>query len=378
VSGRWVALQPAPWKVAAGGAGLLLNLPGTNALGQRIAQVIDEARRDDTLFVITPVLEDDAAIEALLAARARGARTKVITKLAEHRDGKLRFATRSDVTGEDLDAHFHATRRLTLGRIRIKSPQFLPHAKLVIAKGKVAIFSSANLTSNSLGSGFSSAVEAGLCFTAAEQVRDLAQAFVALWDSCGMAQDLYEERIALQSVQAVPLRQETLPTKIGDTLELCWSCHGVSDSLRKRLIEEILKAKSRILLAAMSFYDADRVPELESALLAALARGVEVTVIVRPEQFSAKQYPDPSTRRLLAAGLRLFGITGFHAKGFLVDRDHCGILSANFNPYSIGGGGVSSNFEMALCGERSDKALTPFAEFLCALPGAATHRFEIE
>jgi phosphatidylserine/phosphatidylglycerophosphate/cardiolipin synthase-like enzyme len=259
----------------------------------------------------------------------------------------------------------------------MKSPQFLPHPKLVITKGKVALFSSANLTSNSLGSGFSSAVEAGLYFTAAEDVRDLAHAFVALWDSCGLAQDLYEERIALQSVQAAPLRQDTLPTKIGDTLELCWSCHDVSDSLRKRLIEEISKAKSRVILAAMSFYDADRVPELEPVLLAALLRGVEVTVIVRPEQFSAKQYPDPSTRRLLVAGLCLLGITGLHAKGFLVDGDHCGILSANFNPYSIGGAGVSSNFEMALCGQCSNKALAPFAKFLCALPGAATHRFEI-
>ena len=379
MSKEWLPLHKTHWEPKANhslGSSLLLNFYGTTRLGDRILALIADVGRNDSLTAITPILDDDAAIEALLEAHGRGAKIKIITKLADHRSGKLHFVTRGDVFGENLEAHFRATRRLTLSKIRIKSLDLLPHAKLVVAKGRTAIFSSANLTSNSLGTNGSKSVEAGIIFDALPAVSGLAHLFNTLWRSSRYAQDLCESRLVIHTVPASPLRSDSLPEVITGNVELCWSYPPVNSTLRTRIVERVKSAKKEIIFAAMSFYDVDRIDGMEAAIKKALANRVKVTAIVRPEQFTLEQYPDLSTRRLMDAGLRLLGVTGLHAKGFLIDDDYCGILSANFNPYSLGAVDVASNLEMALCGSPVTPPFLPFAHFLRDLQQNPTHCFK--
>lgn len=355
--------------------GLLLNCTGENALGRSILELITGSKGGDSLSIITPILEEDAAINALLAARARGVRIRVITRLAEHRDGRLRFITRGFDPGESLAAHFEATRRLTHAAIRLKSPSLLPHAKLVVASGRAAIFSSANLTANALGFAGNASIEAGIQFDHPDEIRHWQEAFTALWNSCQLAQDLYDKNIVIQSTAHSGTFGEELPATVSAGLRLHCFYPPQRQELLTELIAHVERARKEIILAALSFYDLDRIPALRAALLAALRRGVRVTAVVRPEQFPPNQYPDAATRSLIESGLCLAGVTGLHAKAFLVDSEICGMTSANFNPYSLGAPGTASNLELAISGPCALQKLVPVATFLESLVETPTHRW---
>jgi len=379
VNGGWVPLHPTGWATTftSDAGGLLLGGIQPNNLGRSIRTLIDQAGRGDLLAIMVPLIEDDITVDGILRAQKRGARVQIITRLAEHRDGQVRWITTGEKTGEHLELHARATRILTQGRIQIRSPNCVPHAKYVLVSNTGIIFSSANLAGNALGDGHNRSIEVGVHLAEAIALDGWSRTFSALWRSCAYAQHLHG---TLVSVQSIPLPQKQhlgligLPPFIGG-LELWWSCPREHNGLHDNLVKRVETAEQSLLFVALSFYDLDRIPLLMKSLLKALQRGVKVTAVVRPEQFTRDQYPDPSTRRLIDAGLQLLGVTGLHAKGFLIDDCFCGLSSANFNPYSLGTTGVASNMEMAICGNGDKDPLRPIVWFLKTIRDKATHHF---
>lgn len=350
-----------------------------NSLGCAIQDLITESNKGDELLLITPMLEDEETVDALLAARARNVKIKLITRLAEHRDGKVTFITKGQIHNDNPKIHEHATRRLTKAGIQIRSLDCLPHVKLVLAPSRAIILSSANLSSNSLGNSANAALEAGIVFCDSDTLQQWIHTFKTLWLTCSFVQHLSGNML---SIQSIPTHQRNAFSLHLSTLSgannLWWSHPLVCNDLTRQLAQAITAAKESILLVALSFYEIDQVPEFEQLLIDALNRQVKVKVVVRPEQFPLSQYPDPSTRRLIQAGMELYGYPRLHAKGFLFDNHLCGITSANFNPYSLDTYGKASNLELALHGQTDIQPMNQFASYLQTLVASATHQFMLD
>lgn len=350
-----------------------------NTLGCAIQDLISGSKKGDELLIITPMLEDEETVEALLAASARNARIKLITRLAEHRDGKVTFITKGKIHIDNPKTHEHATHRLTEAGIQIRSLDCLPHVKLVLAPTRALILSSANLASNSLGNSKNAALEAGIFFCDSDTLLLWMHTFKALWLTCSYVQHLSGKMISIQSIPAHQRHAFSLHlSTLCGANEIWWSHPHICNDLTRRLSEAIASAKESILFVALSFYEIDQIPEFEQLLMDALGRHVKVKVVVRPEQFQLSQYPDSSTRRLIQAGLELYGYSRLHAKGFLIDNRLCGITSANFNPYSLDTYGKASNLELALHGQTDTQPMNQFAFYLQTLVTCATHQFMLD
>ena len=107
--------------------------------------------------------------------------------------------------------------------------------------------------------------------------------------------------------------------------------------------------------------DMPQVPVIFDSLMNALKRDVRVIAILRngDEQFKAGLWPDPSTHKLMEAGMKIHEIPHLHAKSIFVDGKHAVIMSANFNPYSLGDT-PTSHIELGLCADLNQ----PFASEL--------------
>lgn len=162
---------------------------------------------------------------------------------------------------------------------------------------------------------------------------------------------------------------------IGEGGRLLVSHPGGAPVLAGALAEALDQAVDEVILAAMSLYQTDEIPLLGPALGRCLARGVKVRAIVRPEQFKRGVYPDPSTLELLESGMNLFGVTGLHAKGLLIDGRWCGLHSANFNPYSLDPRCETANWEFGIVGPADHPILSEWASFIQNLADHPTHRF---
>ncbi len=102
----------------------------------------------------------------------------------------------------------------------------------------------------------------------------------------------------------------------------------------------------------------------------ALSRNVDVTVLVRTgsEQFKPSEWPDPSTKKLMAQGLKIVEIPRLHAKGVFVDDEIGLMMSANLNPYSLGDL-ETSHVEMAVQADCSVPFMAKYRDFAMALLG---------
>lgn len=132
-------------------------------------------------------------------------------------------------------------------------------------------------------------------------------------------------------------------------------------ALANHIASLIELSQKEIVLMAMSLYDLEQVPVIFDSLMNALKRDVRVIAILRngDEQFKAGLWPDPSTRKLMEAGMKIHEIPHLHAKSIFVDGKHAVIMSANFNPYSLGDT-PTSHIELGLCADLNQ----PFASEL--------------
>ncbi len=115
------------------------------------------------------------------------------------------------------------------------------------------------------------------------------------------------------------------------------------------------------------------IPLLHHALQEALARGVTVTAVVRPEESPADRYPDPSTRSLLDRGMTLRGFERLHAKGIVVDGSRCGLFSANINPFSLQSNTESAHVECGVFTDLGSSLPQAYAQFIQEMDQQATH-----
>ena len=359
-----------------------INSPDCVELTDRLLASIESARK--VLWVASPFIDDERIVQSLIRARSRRVRVKVVTDIRNNRGRGKQYVTRGFQAEPEeatkFDAHQSCIRELARARISCRSPIHYPHFKLVVADDRIAILSSANLTQNSLGGSLNSSLEVGLAVGRQEQVDQLLLLLSELWSSCPFSLLLNGEDVSIE--------QHGCGEQVAHVAKTAAQCGLLVNSPRESffsltdaIVTAVNQSNREVIFASMSFFDANRVPQLEDAVLAALGRGVQVTAIIRPEHFCKEEtrgeYPDPSTNRLVESGLELQGIAGQHAKGLLVDQSDGLIFSANINPYSLTSGLESHHMELGAKLSANNESFTDFAEFMNDLKRAANNRFKL-
>lgn len=356
-------------------AGVFVNSAEKAELGEEILRSIGSARR--SVAIINPLISDERLVQQILAARERGVRVKLITELRENRKSGIKYPTRGFEVDDEvsLNEHFTAIRRLANGRVHCRGMRYYAHAKVIVVDDEQLILSSANGTSNSLGWGSQPSVEAGININEPLVVSKVATVIGQVWEQCPFRLHLLEQDISLQESAVDRQIGFPLESAIYDDSQIVWSYPPHGRALRDSLVRLIRQARKKITFAALSFYETDKVDSLHTALLGALERGVRVTVIVRPEHFRPDQYPDPSTKRLLANGMRLLGVSTLHAKGIVVDNTGCAIFSGNINPFSLESDADSAQVEIGMCEFENARFLGAYGRWLSTLEKVADFEY---
>lgn len=339
-------------------------------LTQEIEAIIGLAADGDFFRIISPVIDDPGVVSLLCDARRRGVVIRILTSLTGNRG---QIVTKGWDASQDVGAHHDAIRKLAKVGVLLRSPRTTPHTKLVHLDKSKAVFGSANLTKNSLRG---RALEAAIVIDDQASLAGTKGAFDRIWRSSPYSMKALAGAVTLdEKLQKSHATESQEPSKwcLGDA-ELLLSAPAIG-VISEKLTQMINGAKFEIFLITMSLYETDTIPGFGDALLAALRRGVHVRAVVRPEHFKTDEYPDPATVELIKHGMELRGITGLHAKGILIDKQFCGILSANFNPYSLNGQRTEANLETAIVGSALAPALKDFAAFVEKLACNPTHEF---
>jgi phosphatidylserine/phosphatidylglycerophosphate/cardiolipin synthase-like enzyme len=339
-------------------------------LTQEIESILELAADGDPLRIISPIIDDPGVVDLLCDARKRGVVVRILAPLTDNRGNMVTKGW--DASLNVKEDHHEVIRTLAKVGVLLRSPRTTPHTKLVHLDGKKAVFGSANLTKNSLRCG---ALEAAIVFDDQASLAGTKDAFDFMWKSSPYSMKALAGAVTLDEKSPARHSTESPITSqwcLGDA-ELFISAPAIG-VLSEKLTQLIQGAQSEILLITLSLYDTDTIPGFGAALLAALRRGVHVRAVVRPEHFTLDQYPDPATVELIRHGMELRGITGLHAKGFLIDKQFCGIQSANFNPYSLDSQRAEVNWETAIVGSAQAPMLRDFAAFIERMALNPTHQ----
>lgn len=300
---------------------------------KRLMASFDEARQ--SIQIISPVIEDDEVFAKLEQANARGVYLQIITPLTE--------SSRSNTFRSDpLFSHYELPRqKLAKLGASVRAMKSTAHAKILIIDGYKLYFLSANLNPNSLGHGDRNAIECCLLVENHPLVKSVISAFNAMWENAQYSQvkiGTHTEISDLTDEDFVPSRSNI---KAGG-LDLIVSTPG-NLSLANRISKMIDNAKKDVVLMALSCYDLSAVPVVFNSMKKALKRGIRITAVLRTgiEQFTPEQWPDESTRMLMAAGMTIVEVPCLHAKCVVTDSDDVLLMSANLNQYSLGDWGTS-------------------------------------
>jgi len=120
------------------------------------------------------------------------------------------------------------------------------------------------------------------------------------------------------------------------------SDHPILDAFRAA----IERAERSILLVTMSAYRWNELPGFEAALIAALDRGVAVTLARRAPDERVTECPSIAAMR--GRGMRVVDVPGLHAKGILIDDTWTAIFTGNLNPFSLAGAKPTDHVELAV------------------------------
>lgn len=282
--------------------------------------------------IISPAITSDSVFQEFKAAGDRGVHLQIITSLLDD-NGKIKDG------GDNQFSSVTVTRKqiAALG-VSLRATRFIPHIKLIIIDQSIVLFTSANLYDNSLGVGKRNALETCILLQDPSIVKQSVDFFNALWKCAPYVQASGKSHYFIAQDPGADL--SSIPASFqGKEETLVFSCPQ-NLTLEKTIVSMLKKAKREVLLMAMSFYDLSKVPELFDAIMMLLKKkGISVTAIVRPtaeQNFSEDEWPDPSTKSLLEAGMLLREVPHLHAKGVIVDGKTVLAMSANFNPYSLG------------------------------------------
>lgn len=329
--------------------------------GSRIVDLVRKAKK--SVSIVSPVIQEDGVFNALREATAKGVELRVVTQLGNHRTG--RFDTSPEFAGYDIPR-----RRLAKLGACVRDWDVTVHAKMILVDGERFLFSTANLNENSLGTGRQNAVEAAILFEGGPEVAAGQRLFDAIWEGCPTRQEKRDDRISIARIASTA----RLPIA-GDCSVRAGAAEFLLSTplnhlLARRMTTLLNMAKSKIVFLAMSIYDLEKVPVLFDAFMRALSRKVDVTVVVRTgvEQFKPSEWPDPSTKKLIAHGLKIIEISRLHAKGVFVDDEIGLMMSANLNPYSLGDL-ETSHVEVAVQAPCAEPFMAKYRDFALTLRG---------
>ena len=349
--GRSAAIRPASRKFLSS---------SDESFGRNVVDVIRKAEK--AVFVVSPVVEEDEVFEALREASARNVDVRVVAQLGNHRTGE--FKTSPEFAEYDIPR-----RKLAELGARVRDWDVTVHAKMVLADDRRFLFTTANLNGNSLGTGERNAVEAAFLFEDGPEVAAGRKLFDAIWEGCPTRQEKRDDSIVIARVASKARAPAAADCSIRAGAAEFLLSTPANLLLSRRIANLLDSAKKNVLLLAMSFYDLEKVPVLFDAFMRALARKVDVTVLVRPgteNKFKPSDWPDPSTKKLMALGLKVVEIPRLHAKGVFID-DRVGLMtSANFNPYSLGDL-ETSHVEIAVQAPYMEPCMAEFQKFTLSL-----------
>ena len=308
-----------------------------------LRDLAERARR--RVFLASHIVLDDEVPRILGRARERGVSVRLFTEVANRTDGGLRINTLGldgQYTGEELARHDAIIRLLARDGVQVQSGPVFSHVKLWVADDRVAVTGSANLTTNSLGTGPSPAVE--LMQPCDGEVGAALSAVAAwLWAGSNLCCD-YDARSGFRISQRLG-KAAAPPQYPAVVVGVPGNDHPILDAFGAA----IERAERSILLVTMSAYRWNELPGFESALIAALDRGVAVTL--------ARRAPDerftecPSIAALRGHGMRVIDVPGLHAKGIVIDDAWTAILTGNLNPFSLAGSKPTDHVELAVLDE---------------------------
>jgi phosphatidylserine/phosphatidylglycerophosphate/cardiolipin synthase-like enzyme len=375
--GEWLRLRDGcpEWASESMDPDVLVNTPGRALLGEELLGSVASARR--SVIAINPLLTDLRMLNTLIGARKRGVRIKIITELRDHGRSGVKYPTRGFEAENpmNLQQHYKSIRALVQEGVLCRGLQHYAHGKALVVDDLQLVLSSVNWTENSLGWGVQPSLEAGIFIREPAVVTAWSGTLGNLWDRCPFRLHSLDGDISLQQLPSMLTSASGLERQCRENVQMSWSYPPNHYGILEQLVYAIRSARKSVVISALSFYRTEEVPVLHDTLEDALTRGITMTVIVRPENFSLDKYPDPSTRRLLARGLRLRGVESLHAKGILVDDSLCGMFSANVNPFSLQSRVESAHVECALFTYGGDSLLSGYGRFLKQLNEQATHEY---
>ena len=319
---------------------------------------LDSAEAGDTVRIMSPVIDDPVAVACIRDARRRGVVIAILTTLVDRHGIK----TKGWDNSQNIEKHGECIRDLARCGCMLRSPDTTPHGKMMLADRGTVWFGSANLAINAL---HGHSTEAVIDAASPELASRLTLCFEAVWKASRYRMTHRQGAVFLEETGASPLKFVEPSDASG--LDVWCSAPGVPLALQG-IMRVFAKAEKAIVLLAMSVYELDQVPELHDVLKSALRRGVAVKALIRKEQFEQEErrgdYPDPATLELIACGMKLVRVQGLHAKGFLVDDRRCGILSANFNPYSLDWRRAECNIELVVAADIQHPLLMRYARWM--------------
>ena len=351
---------------------LLVTTETSQELGDTIIQMIETASKH--IYIINPLIYDARLTRAITNARNRRVRVKLITNLRKRTGDKATYPTKGfDATNKkQLHEQYRAPRALAEHGVLCKETLFSPHAKLFIADSQSAIICSANGNSNSLGWGNEVSIEAGMKITDKDVLTEVLQGWAALWQQCPFTLHNLDGTFTLE--ESNRSKSVAWPLSQSSHDRLFWSVPTQIHSLLDTITKKVNAAKNDIIFVVFSFYDLDKMVDLNNALLSALERGVRVRVVVRPDVHALTKFPDPNTIMLMRQGLEVLAYPGMHAKGLVIDDTYCGIFSANINPYSLSSDLDSANVEIGYFEDCHSNSMHEFARWIRYIADSAPHQ----
>jgi phosphatidylserine/phosphatidylglycerophosphate/cardiolipin synthase-like enzyme len=311
------------------------------------------------LFLASHIVFDDEVPRILGRARERGVSVRLFTEIADRADGGLHINTLGldgQYTGEELARHDAIIRLLARDGVQIQSGPVFSHVKLWVADDRVAVTGSANLTTNSLGTCPSPAVELVQRFDG-EVGAALSAVAAWLWAGSNLCCD-YDARSGFRISQRLG-KAAPPPQHPAVIVGVPGSDHPILDAFRAA----IERAERSILLVTMSAYRWNDLPGFEAALADALDRGVAITL--------ARRAPDsrftecPSITAMQGRGMRVIDVPGLHAKGIVIDDAWTAIFTGNLNPFSLAGSKPTDHIELAVVDTSGSGCLAPARDAIC-------------
>jgi len=342
------------------------------SLPRSIHDFIHGTRDGDLLRIMSPVIDDKESVEDIIAARKRGVVVRVLTTLAD-RHG---IHTKGWDASQDIGRHDESIRQLAREGVILRSPPSTPHGKFLVRNASCCLFGSANLAKGSLRG---TALEAGLMLEDAGLSASLAETFDTIWRASPFSMRHRKGAVILEEGGNNELAVASGTGEITEfATRVLASGPGCPDG-KDRLVKSLRCAQHEVILVAMSLYETNQIPDLHAAILEALRCGVRIRAIVRLEHFRVEEekgrYPDSSTVELIRAGMELYGVSGLHAKGLVVDDSWVAIQSSNFNPYSLDASREVCNVEIMVCDTCKSAPFSAYALWMRALADSARYQW---